>query len=187
MFFRVADAYATIASSVTISSACNTSITPLLSSPLHSLAARRGRADASGKVTFSGLDQSTNYSYRVTVKSGAAEYASNPFQFRENVGHRVLLHSYPVTREIKGSMIGMRGFVYIEPRDDVFQFEVLFRVFNVGRVTWVPSGSTFMRLPEGYKAFKANESMADTRFEAAFVHARSGLAARQVQRDELVP
>ena len=126
---------------------------------------RLGRADANGKVKFSGLERGGNFSYRVTIKSGAAEYASPPLQLREAAGHRVLLHSYPVTRDVQASMVGMRGFIYVEPRDDVFQFEVLFRVFNVGRTTWVPS-NTSMRLPEGYKAFKANESMSDTRFEA---------------------
>jgi hypothetical protein len=58
----------------------------------------------------------------------------------------------------------MRGYLYIETRDDVFQFEVLFRVFNVGLVTWVPQ-DVVMRLPKGFKAFKAQDSMTDVRFE----------------------
>lgn len=128
-----------------------------------------GRTDAEGKVRFDGLEANSNYSYRISVKSGPAEYASAPFQFRTGMGHRVLLHSFPVTRDLAQAMIGMRGFVYIEPRDDVFQFEVLFRVFNVGRKTWVPS-NTYMRLPTGWKAFKANEGMSDARFEADDAH-----------------
>lgn len=63
------------------------------------------------------------------------------------------------------SWSGMRGFVMVEPRDDVFQFEVLFRVFNVGAVTWVPD-DLVIDLPRGWKGFKAQESMGDTRFVA---------------------
>jgi len=55
-------------------------------------------------------------------------------------------------------------FVYVETRDDVFQFEVLARYGNQGRVTWVPEDAR-MRLPAGFKAFKAGESMTDARFE----------------------
>jgi hypothetical protein len=47
-------------------------------------------------------------------------------------------------------------------RDDIFQFEVMFRVFNMGRVTWVPGDVSF-NLPVGAKGFVANESMSDTR------------------------
>jgi hypothetical protein len=58
----------------------------------------------------------------------------------------------------------MRGYLYIATRDDVFQCEVLFRVFNVGLVTWVPQ-NVVVPLPKGFKAFKAQDSMTDLRFE----------------------
>jgi hypothetical protein len=61
-------------------------------------------------------------------------------------------------------MVGMRGFVYIEPRDDVFAFEVLYRVFNIGAVTWVPE-NVVMHLPDGFKAFSAPKGMSNTTFE----------------------
>jgi hypothetical protein len=54
--------------------------------------------------------------------------------------------------------------MYIETRDDVFQFEMLFRAFNVGQVTWVPK-DVVVQLPKGFKAFKAQESMTDVHFE----------------------
>ncbi|HWZ92978.1 MAG TPA: hypothetical protein VNW92_29135, partial [Polyangiaceae bacterium] len=38
-------------------------------------------------------------------------------------------------------------------------------VFNVGLVTWVPQ-DVVVRLPKGFKAFKAQDSMTDVRFEA---------------------
>jgi hypothetical protein len=46
----------------------------------------------------------------------------------------------------------------------VFQFEALFRVFNVGQITWVPK-DVVIKLPSGFKAFKAQEGMTDVQFE----------------------
>ena len=123
------------------------------------------KADDAGSVRFAGLVRGSDHAYRVTVQRGPATYATPPFNLRQDMGQRVVLHVYPSTGNIDSAMIGMRGYMYIETRDDVFQFEVLFRVFNVGLVTWVPQ-DVVMRLPKGFKAFKAQESMTDVRFEA---------------------
>jgi hypothetical protein len=125
---------------------------------------QHAKTDAAGLASFSGLTQSSDFSYRVSARSGPAEYSSDPIQLKGNQGVLALLHVYPVTRSIESASIGSRGFIYVETRDDVFQFEVLFRVFNMGAVTWVPEGAE-MKLPVGFKAFKAGESMGDARFE----------------------
>lgn len=122
------------------------------------------RTDAEGVAVFKGLASSSEFSYRISARSGPAEYSSDPIQLKPDMGVAALLHVYPVTRDINAASIGSRGFVYVETRDDVFQFEVLFRVFNMGGATWVPEG-VVMRLPAGFKAFKAGESMSDVRFE----------------------
>jgi hypothetical protein len=122
------------------------------------------QADATGSVSFAGLARGSDHAYRVTVSQGAAVYSSPPFNLRQDMGQRVLLHVYPSTSNIESAMVGMRGYLYIETRDDVFQCEALFRVFNVGLVTWVPQ-DVVVRLPKGFKAFKAQESMTDVRFE----------------------
>jgi hypothetical protein len=125
---------------------------------------RSARADAEGWVRFDGLKVGSDFSYRVTVTSGAATYASPPFNLSREFGHSVLLHIYPVVREVSAALVGMRGYVSVEPRDDVFQFEGMFQIFNIGPVTWVPDGVT-IELPSGYKAAKGEESMSDVRFE----------------------
>jgi hypothetical protein len=125
---------------------------------------QRAKTNAEGLATFSGLTASSDFSYRLTTKSGPAQYASDPIQLKPDMGMQALLHVYPVTRNIEEASVGSRGFVYVETRDDVFQFEVLFRVFNMGSVTWVPEGAS-MSLPAGFKAFKAGEAMTDVRFE----------------------
>jgi hypothetical protein len=125
---------------------------------------QRAKTNAEGLATFSGLTPSSDFSYRLTTKSGPAQYASDPIQLKPDMGMQALLHVYPVTRNIEEASVGSRGFVYVETRDDVFQFEVLFRVFNMGSVTWVPEGA-LLTLPAGFKAFKAGEAMTDVRFE----------------------
>ena len=125
---------------------------------------RGARTDAEGWVRFDGLKVGSDFSYRVTVAHGAATYASPPFNLSREFGHSVLLHIYPVVRDVTQALVGMRGYVSVEPRDDVFQFEAMFQIFNIGPVTWVPDGVT-IDLPSGYKAAKGEESMSDVRFE----------------------
>ncbi len=125
---------------------------------------QRAKTNAEGLATFGGLTPSSDFSYRLSTRSGPAQYASDPIQLKPDMGMLALLHVYPVTRNIEEASLGSRGFVYVETRDDVFQFEVLFRVFNMGSVTWVPDAA-LMSLPAGFKACKAGEAMTDTRFE----------------------
>jgi len=121
-------------------------------------------ADAQGTVHFSGLTRGSDHAYRVTVQAGPASYQTSPFNLRQDMGQRVILHVYPATSEVEQAQFGMRGYLYVETRDDVFQCEALFRVFNVGQVTWVPK-DVVVQLPKGFKAFKAQEGMTDVRFE----------------------
>lgn len=124
---------------------------------------KTAKTDAQGRARFDGLETGSNYAYRVTAKHGAAEYSSSPFNLRD-LGVRVLLHVFPVTSNPSEAVVGMRGYFHIETRDDVFQMEVLFRVFNLGKVAWVPS-DVIMSLPAGFKAFNAGDPMTDARFE----------------------
>ena len=122
------------------------------------------QADAEGSATFTGLNRGSDHAYRVTVQSGAANYQTSPFNLRQDMGQRVVLHVFPATSDPERAAFGMRGYLYVETRDDVFQCEALFRVFNVGRVTWVPK-DVVIQLPKGFKAFKAQEGMTDVAFE----------------------
>ncbi|HEU5075490.1 MAG TPA: hypothetical protein VFU02_14965 [Polyangiaceae bacterium] len=120
--------------------------------------------NAQGEVRFSNLEASSRFSYRISVAQSSAQYSTAPFRLAEDRGQRVLLHVYPVTSDIAQARVAMRGLVYVEPRDDVFQFEIWLQVYNLGNVTWVPAGVS-MQLPEGSKAFSPRESMSDTRAE----------------------
>ena len=123
-----------------------------------------GKTDANGVVTFNGLTASSEFSYRLTTRSGPAEYATDPIQLKPDMGVQALLHVYPVTRRIEEASVGAIVYVFVETRDDVFQFEVLARYGNRSNISWVPENAR-MKLPAGFKAFKAGESMSDVRFE----------------------
>ncbi|HYQ47192.1 MAG TPA: hypothetical protein VER11_34715 [Polyangiaceae bacterium] len=122
------------------------------------------QTDAQGSVQFSGLTRGSDYAYRVTVQAGSANYQTAPFNLKPDMGQRVLLRVFPSTADPERAAFGMRGYLYVETRDEVFQCEALFRVFNVGQITWVPR-DVVIQLPKGFKAFKAQEGMTDVRFE----------------------
>ncbi len=125
---------------------------------------QRAKTDENGIAMFSGLTTGGDFAYRVFANNGPAEYASDTIQLRRDNGVGVLLHVYPVTRNIQEAAVAAIVFVYVETRDDVFQFEVLTRYANRSRVSWVPEDAR-MQLPEGFKAFKAGEATSDVRFE----------------------
>jgi hypothetical protein len=120
--------------------------------------------NADGRVRFDGLATTFDKSYRVTVQSGGGEFGSNPFQLRDTAGHRVLLHVYPTTSDMSRTVV-MGAFVSVEPREDVFQLEMAVHVFNVSKTAWIPT-DVIIGLPDGFRAFAADESMGDDRFEA---------------------
>ena len=127
---------------------------------------RSATTDEQGVARFSGLAGGSSLSYRVTTESSGASYSSTPFTLPREMGQSVVLHVYPVSSDIRQVLIGMRSILHIEPRDDVFQFEAMFQIFNIGRVTWLPADAG-MELPPGFKAFNAQEGMNDARFTAS--------------------
>jgi hypothetical protein len=125
---------------------------------------RHAKTDLGGMARFDGLTTGSDYSYRISSRSGPAEYSSDQMQLKSEGGMMSLLHVYPVTRNPGEANVGAIGYVYCETRDDVFQFEVLLRYGNRSGITWVPENAR-MSLPSGFKAFKAGEAVTDVRFE----------------------
>jgi hypothetical protein len=123
-----------------------------------SRSAKMGTTDADGNAHFDGLTAHSDIAYRVTVPYQGAQYMAEPFMLQADMGEQVTVHVYPVTTDIAQSAIRMAAFVYIEPRDDAFQFEVAYQVFNLGKNTWVPT-DLVTGLPSGWKAFTAQQDM----------------------------
>jgi hypothetical protein len=125
---------------------------------------RAARTNAEGVALFEGLSTGTAYSYRVTANRDAGVFASEPLRLGETGGQRVLIHLFPVTRDIAKALVGMRGVLFVQPREDVFHIEASFQVINIGKDAWVPEGVK-LTLPDGAKAFRPADSMSDTRVE----------------------
>jgi hypothetical protein len=70
-----------------------------------------------------------------------------------------------VTHDIRQAFIGFETIVFAEVRDDRIQFQQALRVFNIGRVAWVPE-NVVMPLPEGFMALNAQQSMSDQAVDA---------------------
>lgn len=104
-----------------------------------------------GRVTFADLSTALSVSFEPIVHYAGGTYGLESFRASEKTGLIAKLHVYPSTQDIKEAFVGMRGFVYISLRESVFHFDVLYRVINMSRVTWLPEG-VGISLPERAEA-----------------------------------
>jgi hypothetical protein len=106
------------------------------------------------------LEVATNIAYRVSVSYQGGLFAASPFQLEQVKAMRVVLHVYPVTRDIAKAAVVFETTLEAEVRDDRIQMEELFTVYNLGRQAWQPDDVT-ISLPAGFTAFGAQTSMSD--------------------------
>lgn len=116
--------------------------------------------DDDGRATFAGLETLSNIAYRVSVGYQGGSFAALPFQMSQGKAMRVVLHVYPVTRDIRGALIVSEATVAAELRDDRIQIEEALTLYNLGRVAWQPD-DVRMALPAGYTAFGSQTTMSD--------------------------
>lgn len=112
----------------------------------------RRTTDEHGKVRFESLSRELRYSYSLGAEYEGGRYGISAFRLEESRGQRVRLHVFPTTPNPIEALVGMRGFVYFQPREDVFHVEVLFRAMNMSTRSWVPQ-RTILQLPDGFQAF----------------------------------
>ncbi len=144
---------------------------------------RRLTTDESGRARFTGLSRELNYTYAVASEREGGHYGVPAFRLKQDQGQAVLLHVFPTTHDPNQAYLGLRGFVFIQPREDLFQVEMLFRVINLGTVSWVPK-DVVLNLPEGFSAIESPSDEGDTRFvEAAGRGARMEGTFPPGQRD----
>lgn len=125
-----------------------------------------GITDEGGHVRWNGLQGGSQMSYRVSVSEGGGQFAAAPFQLDPARGTRVILHTYPVTSDLSGTMVVMQSIVYLELKDDRVQVQQAFNIFNFGRVAWAPSDFV-LPLPNGFSALTGVQSMSDQTVETA--------------------
>jgi hypothetical protein len=120
----------------------------------------QGTTDDHGRATFSSLDLASNTAYRVSAGYQGGAFAALPFQLAQAKAMRVVLHVYPVTRDIQQALVVTESTVACEVREDRIQVEQALTIYNLGRTAWQPDGVT-MKLPEGATAFNAQATMSD--------------------------
>ncbi|MGH7434549.1 MAG: hypothetical protein ACRENE_02660 [Polyangiaceae bacterium] len=120
----------------------------------------QGTTDAAGNAVFSGLDTASNVAYRVSSGYQGGAFAATPFQMKQAGAMRVVLHVYPVVRDIRDARVVCEVVLAAEMRDERIHVEEAFTIYNLGRSAWAPLGLP-VALPEGYTAFSGQASMSD--------------------------
>lgn len=117
-------------------------------------------SDMNGNARFDGLETGSSIAYRITVSTDGATFAALPFQLPAQKGMRVVLHVYPVSRDIQEASVVLQGVLFVEVKDDRLQIEEVFTVFNLGEVAWLAE-RVMMRLPNEFSALAAQQTMSD--------------------------
>jgi hypothetical protein len=116
--------------------------------------------DGAGRAVFSSLDTASNIAYRVSSGFQGGAFAATPFQLKQSGAMHVVLHVYPVARDIREARVVCEATVAAEVRDERIHIEEVLTVYNLGRTAWSPDG-VLLSLPEGYTGFSAQASMSD--------------------------
>lgn len=122
------------------------------------------RTNAEGNATFAGLSTASEFAYRASVVRDGADSAAPPFNAPQKGGMRARLHVFRVAKSVRDVQLAVQGMLFIELRDEVFQVEQGYRLYNLGDTAWVPD-DTKVRLPDGAKAFNAQKTMTGITFD----------------------
>jgi hypothetical protein len=116
--------------------------------------------DEGGRAIFSDLEMASNIAYRVSSGYQGGSFAATPFQLPQGKAIHVVLHVYPVTRNIEDALVVGEVAIAAELKDDRLQIEEMLTIYNLGRTAWQPD-DVHMALPPGATAFNAQASMSD--------------------------
>jgi hypothetical protein len=116
--------------------------------------------DERGRAVFASLETASNIAYRVSSGYQGGSFAAPPFQLSQGKALHVVLHVYPVTRDIDAAVVVSQAVVAVELRDDRLQIEEALTIFNLGRIAWQPD-DVRVSLPSGATGFGAQASMSD--------------------------
>ena len=116
--------------------------------------------DDHGRVVFPGLETASNIAYRVSAGFQGGAFSASPFQLPQGKAEHVVLHVYPVSRDISGALVVTEATVAAEIKDDRIQIEEALTVYNLGKTAWQPD-NVRLALPTGFTAFNAQTTMSD--------------------------
>jgi len=116
--------------------------------------------DSMGRASFSQIPSGSDSQYRVVAIDGTARYGTRPFPIERRAGTKVAFHVYPVVNDFKQALVAGRGFLFVEPRDEVLAFEYMHQFHNLGQ-TVLAANAVEITLPNGWKAFSTNPTDSD--------------------------
>ena len=116
--------------------------------------------DASGDVVFASQRVASGLAYRVRTFRDGAVFFAPPFTLSETRGTNVLIHVFPVVREIDKAQVAFETVLFAELRDDRIQFEEQFTIHNLGSSAWFVEDMQ-LALPKAATGFSAQPSMSD--------------------------
>ena len=100
----------------------------------------QGVTDAAGRAVFGGLDTASNVAYRLSSGYEGGSFAASPFQLGMAKAMHVVLHVYPVVRDLSGALVVTEGWVLKKGRSlvvvDVDISDGSGRLFCKGRVQY---------------------------------------------------
>lgn len=121
------------------------------------------KADPSGRVVFDGLDNALRYSYGIEVVRDGAKYEVPSFRLQK-IGHKVRIYTYPTTSDQLEAFVASRGYAHVQIREDFYRVDVMYRVINAGKKTWIPKGVR-IDLPDHAQAVDTAQRKGDTGFK----------------------
>jgi len=122
--------------------------------------------DGSGMTRFAQLSSDSAVSYRLLLDSNAVHYGLPPFQLTAQRGVVVTLRRLDTVRDIGKALVAFESMIFVEPRDSVFQFDIVYRVYNVGQSVWVPD-EVQVNLPSDRQAVTAQASGEDVQVQVS--------------------
>jgi hypothetical protein len=116
--------------------------------------------DAQGRTGYVGQSTDSSYRYEVKAEYAGVKYTSGEFQLKRDVGQVAALTIFPSTEKIDEAFVFTRALYVVQPRDDVFEIQLLVRFHNTSPVAWIARDLAFQLPPEA-KAFKPGETSGD--------------------------
>lgn len=128
-----------------------------------SKASQRAVTGPSGEVHFTDLDTALRFTYAIQVTREGARYGAEPFRLGQT-GHRVILHTYPVTSDMRDGFVGVQVLASIGLREGHFDIQSVYRVLPLNRKTFAPKNLAWS-IPDGAQAVDLGEQPGDGKVE----------------------
>ncbi len=123
------------------------------------------KTNRDGYAGFVDRDTASSYLYEVITHNADAVISSGEFRLDRAQGRIIGLHYYPTTSRIEDAFVFSRVLYVVQPRDDVFQIQALYRLENTNPIIWTPD-DFLIRLPPRAQAFQPGNVTGDLRLSS---------------------